>query len=723
MSDFSLRRYPFTDSLADDIQDLIEVKNLWPLVYVLTHEEKGKAYIGETTNALARMSAHLANPAKRPLDSAHFITSAKFNKSATLDIESRLIQYLAADGKFELLNGNAGIAHHNYYQKEELYERIFKKVWDSLRAAGVASHSLEFITNTDLFKYSPYKSLSVEQRLGLREIMKSLLEPNKATVLVQGGAGTGKTILAIFLFKLILTPLEEFNFGEFDEHEDELRAQVIELRKKYPKPEMALVVPMSSFRKTLQRVFKSVSGLKPTMVIGPSDIPKRKYDILVVDEAHRLRRRKNLGSYFRNFDLNCEKLGLDKDKSDELEWVSLQSNTSILFYDPYQSIKPSDVVPDRYEELRKKPDTITTSLKSQFRVKGGNGYVDFIHQLLDGNTASFKAKYQDDNYEFVLFDNLSEMVEQIRQKNDEFGLSRLVAGYAWDWISKKDSRLFDIKEDGVELRWNSTNIDWVNKPGLEDEVGCIHTTQGYDLNYTGIIFGHEISYDWELDEIVVYKDKYRDKNGKMSIDDIADLKSFILNIYKTILLRGIRGTYVYACDPELRKYLSQYVQAYSASEPVLDESVELIPFVNAVPLYDLGAAAGAFSEGQVPAEEGWQLIPEGTHIDENYFACRVVGNSMNNVIPDGSICLFKKYTGGSRSGRIMLIQHHDIQDSDFGSGYTVKEYQSIKSSSAGELNKQVRLIPRSSDSAYTTMVFEQDQLVDLKTVAEFVRVV
>jgi DUF2075 family protein len=82
----------------------------------------------------------------------------------------------------------------------------------------------------------------------------------------------------------------------------------------------------------------------------------------------------------------------------------------------------------------------------------------------------------------------------------------MVAGFSWPWASKEDPTVFDIKIEDVELRWNSVNIDWVNSENAIHEVGCIHTTQGYDLNYTGVIFGNEISYDKEKDEIVILKD-------------------------------------------------------------------------------------------------------------------------------------------------------------------------------------------------------------------------
>ena len=130
----------------------------------------------------------------------------------------------------------------------------------------------------------------------------------------------------------------------------------------------------------------------------------------------------------------------------------------------------------------------------------------------------------------------------------------------------KDKSAYDIVIDDTKLRWNSVAIDWVNCLNSINEVGCIHTTQGYDLNYTGVIIGPEIDYDFEKNELFVDKSKYKDKAGKNTIKDKEILKEFIINIYKTILLRGVKGTFIYACNTNLRKYLSKFIDSKSIKE-------------------------------------------------------------------------------------------------------------------------------------------------------------
>ena len=723
--EFEVNQYEFSDKFFTQVRRNRFVEDLWPIVYILSDEKINEAYIGETTDTESRMFAHLKNNEKSKLTTVHLITSDKFNKSATLDIESNLIKYISGDGKYKLLNGNLGLANHNYFQKKE-YWNIFSSLWDVLRTGGICQHSIEHINNSDLFKYSPYKSLKQDQRKGLIMIMECLLNDSFSNVVVEGGAGTGKTILAIFLFKILNTNNEDFNFNEFEEDKAEFITLINHLKARFHTPKMALVVPMSSFRTTLKKVFKNIKGLKSSMVIGPAKVAKNKYDILIVDEAHRLRRRVNLGAYFGAFDKACMYLGLDKRKASELDFVTLQAQKTILFYDEGQSIKPSDVRKESFDALKSKDDTGIKKLKSQFRVKGGNAYVKLVDELLDSQLFVNQKKYYSKKYDLLLFNSLGKMVERIKEKNKQLGLSRLIAGYSWEWRSNKDKNAYDIEIQGLKLKWNGTSNDWINSEKSIDEVGCIHTTQGYDLNYAGIIFGNEITFNKHTNRIEVIKENYHDKLGKQSISDPQELEGFILNIYKTIMLRGIEGTYIYACDDNLREYLAKSIEIADQTEELIITETSLNPYVNSVPLYDLEAAAGNFSHQQQVSDDQKKFIrvPESQRVSKDDFACKVVGQSMNKIIPSNSICLFSKYSGGSRNGLIVLAEHTEFQDSDSGSNYTVKEYHSTKEQSEeGWSHSSIILKPLSTDSKYEKLVLKKDDLIGFKVVGIFKAVI
>lgn len=718
-SGFEITPYPFGKTLPKMLQDVSFAQQFWPIIYLLSNGASKQAYVGETSDAVARMMAHFRNEAKSTLTDAHLIYSDKFNKSATLDIEANLIRYLDGDGRYKLLNGNLGLSNHNYYQKHQVYQPLFKAIWKELQGLKIAKHALEQIDNLDTFKYSPFKTLSTEQRDGVKAILRSLLDDSYRFTLIEGGAGSGKTVMAVYLFKLLHTPLTDFELSRLQGEEYELATLALEFRARYPQPKMALVVPMSSFRATLKKIFRHVKDLHPDMVIGPAELANRPYDLLVVDEAHRLRQRVNLGSYYSGFDQAAAAMGFDKQTCTEADWVELRGRKAVFFYDKYQSIRPSDAGEAVFNRLRNHAETHAIDLFAQFRVRGGKKYVQFLHRLLYDGMHKDDKPYEHTAYELTLFRQLPEFHAAIQQKEKEHGLSRMVAGYAWPWLSKKDKQAYDIVLEGMELRWNGTNIDWVNSPNAIHEVGCIHTTQGYDLNYTGIIFGPEIGYDPIAGEIVIHREHYHDKNGKNTIKDPKRLKNYILNIYRTLMLRGIHGTYLYVCDEALRNYFARYIPVAGDAKP---NETPLIPFENSVPLYDLSAAAGDFSEQQRVSDDEKEFIrvPEGIRISEDHFACRVVGESMNKVIPNGAICLFKKYHGGSRNGLIVLARHTDRQDTDFGSQYTVKEYHSTKYRHEEEWYHQaITLIPQSDDPGYQPLQLQDDDLSSFSVIGVF----
>lgn len=526
----------------------------FPSVYIIYCENTKKAYIGETTNILNRLNQHLKNSDKNKLKNVKIIFSPYFNKSSVLDIESNLIKNMQADRQFKLLNSNEGITDHQYYQKTE-YENTFKDIWKNLQFEKLVKHDLLDIQNSDLFKYSPYKALSEDQYNAIREYLFILNgSTKKTTTFIQGSAGTGKTILAVYLVKLLLSNIDEedlednFEVSPLIELAQEVKNK---LKKNKDTLKIALVIPMTSLRKTLQNVFKSIYGLSNKMVIGPNEVKNDYYDLLIVDEAHRLKRRKNITGY-AEFDKTNKHFGLDEN-GNELDWIMMSSDNQLFFYDEKQSIRPTDVEKEKFERIKSSSSVI--KLKSQMRVQGGEDYIEFVDKLLT-NCDNIKP-WESSNYELKLFTSMPEMIKQLEEKEKEYGLCRTISGYSWKWLSAKND-VPDITIDGVDLYWNRTSQDWINSTNKMTEMGCIHTTQGYDLNYSGIIFGTDITYNEQTQKIEIIKENYFDRNGKVGISD-EQLHDYIINIYKTIMYRGIKGTYVYCCDEKLRNYFKNFI--------------------------------------------------------------------------------------------------------------------------------------------------------------------
>lgn len=523
-----IKDYEFKDNI--DVERNKTAIN-WPVVYLIENDKQ--IYIGETNNFKRRMKQHYMNPQKRILKRVHLISDNDFNKSAIRDIESALIGYFDADKKYKLLNSNNGVINQDYFNRLT-YKNKIPIIWEKLQNRGLAEKEIFQLENSDLFKYSPYKSLSDDQFEIAHLILRDSFKEKKWTSFIEGNPGTGKTILAMYLLKILAVSKAKEN------------------------KKVALVVPMTSLRKTLKKVAKSINGLYAYHIIGPSDVIKKNYDTLIIDEAHRLKRRVSITNY-KSFDDTNKYLGLGIYDGDQLDWILLSANHHIFFYDEGQSIKPTDIKKEKFNELKLSKSKIQTiySLTTQHRVLGGREYINYANDILNNNNPK-RQSFKD--YDIKLFNDFSVMNNKIKKLEKQYKLVRIVSGYSFKWISDNDKTKYDIILDGVYKQWNTTSQDWVNSPNAKNEIGCIHTVQGYDLNYIGLIFGYEIDYDFDKKTIIINKDKYYDIKGKSSINNESDLKDYIINIYITLMTRGIKGIYMYACNKNFRMYLEQFFE-------------------------------------------------------------------------------------------------------------------------------------------------------------------
>jgi uncharacterized protein len=177
------------------------------------------------------------------------------------------------------------------------------------------------------------------------------------------------------------------------------------------------------------------------------------------------------------------------------------------------------------------------------------------------------------------------------------------------------------------------------------------------------------------------------------------------------------------CDPLLREYFSSLIPNFLSEQPKTNElfrTENILPFENAIPLYDLKVAAGNFGELYKVEDMEWLNVSNKIKPSKDLFACQVIGESMNKIIPNGSFCLFRKYSGGSRNGQIVIVESTNINDSDFGSCYTIKEYESKKyEDENGWKHQSIVLKPLSTDSTYKNIVLEDDELSTFKVIGIF----
>ena len=559
-----IREYNFDEEGCEEVR-LDRLGSDWPVVYIISNDRE--AYIGETCSIHNRMKQHLSNPARQGLKRIDIVYDEQANKSATLDIEQSLIRLCGADDRFTLQNLNAGqSASHNYYQRE-MYKRLLPDIWQELLNHELANKRYEEIVNSDLFKYSPFTALTQEQSDISYEILDDIADcfskGRNGVFVVRGSAGTGKTVLAMSLILSLANAGRSDidsarDISEFTD-EDLIVHDLASALKKNGPMKIGLVVPMTSLRMTLGKVFKNTPGLFQGMVIGPSDVTKKNYDILIVDESHRLARRQNLSSYGA-FDNTSKLIGMNPKSMTQLDWVLKSCRYCVLFYDSDQTVKGSDITDAQFREAVGSHREAV--LHTQLRCLGGGSYTDYVRRILSC-TQDTREKMED--YDLRIFDDVGRMTDSIKTLDKAMGLCRNVAGYSWEWktkgMSRKDAEskdIYDIEIEGYRYIWNMSNKEWILREGSVDEIGCIHTTQGYDLNYVGVIFGREIDYDPASNRITVDLKLLFDKKVKSGCDAEA-VRRYVINSYRVMLTRGIRGCYVYACNENLAAYLRRFM--------------------------------------------------------------------------------------------------------------------------------------------------------------------
>lgn len=547
--DNSFTNWEHVDS---DVQAKLDAGNV---IYVYGSKKTGKVYIGQSKHFLSRHGQHY-NGHEEKFNDAKFdrvivIYSSLFNGSSLDDVERQLIMYFKTDHQNaknvsfdfnDVVNGTNGNYVNNYKEQEAILYDVLVPLWENVlyKDGWVATPTLENLKSSVLTKYSPFKSLTEEQYSLIEEI---LAKPDMNFV-INGDAGTGKTVVLTHLVAAFLN--------------------------KFPDKKIAIVVP-PNWEQTANEIFK-VYGFDNSKwdVWTSTKLIKsgQEYDMIIVDESHKLSRRGNKQhpSFNKVYEIDAF-----RDAKNHLEIIQELGNQIVLMYDVLQGIRPANIARKDYAVLTSGYEK--KHLTTQFRIRApkdatftSDDYVNGIKWLLYKDTGILSETNFDPNFNrdvfkgtkqsdyFGYFDekplsHLIEWIEEDRNLNENH-VNRILGGLVEEWTQKdgKNNEKFHWFENDIKRRWNSTQENWINSTDedAEDQIGSVFAVQGIDLNKVGVLIGDDLGID-EQGHLYAVRENFHNINGVFTNEE-ADIPEkqeeftlFVLNIYYVLLTRGIDG--------------------------------------------------------------------------------------------------------------------------------------------------------------------------------------
>ena len=550
---------------GDNLEDLTSLCRDWQntlqhgnVIYIYRGTGTHKVYIGQKGNFLTRHQQHYSGEDRERFLEAGFnkvlvVTSRYFNRSALDDVESQLITYFAADRANarssvvgydnEIINRNGGNAVNDYRDREKVELEVIYPLWLSLYGMEwVSSPTLDELRINALVKYSPIKQLTSEQV----DLINEITENPGRNYVINGDAGTGKTVLLTHLVANILKDRPNARIG---------------------------VVVQPNWEETGRKIFK-VFGMNNSRLVLDSSTKLigrgGHYDVIVVDESHKLSRRYGKQHPSFNMVYNIEAY---RECNSHLEILQQMGDQIVLMYDVLQAIRPANVTRKMFQSLTEGYEK--RFLKTQFRIQTPEGkdytsddYINGIKYLLYKDTGLlsssltnfnpnfsrevFKDKSDDAYFGYFTEQPIHKLTEWINLDRDFHPehVDRVLGGLVEPWKQSdgKNPNIMHWHEDDIHRRWNSTQENWINSADddAEDQIGSVFGVQGIDLNKVGVLIGADLEVG-EDGKLRGNPDRFYNTNGTFTSDEMQnpdnrfEFTLFVLNIYYVLLTRGIDG--------------------------------------------------------------------------------------------------------------------------------------------------------------------------------------
>jgi len=529
----------------------------------------------------------------------------------------------------------------------------------------------------------------------------------KVVVVIYGGPGTGKSVIAI-------------NFMA-DLSREGYNAQYATGSK--------------SFTETLRKIVGSRAAVQFKYFLSYGQAEQNAIDVLIMDEAHRIRAKTAV-----RYIPKAQRTGLA-----QIEELLKAAKVSAFFIDDLQVVKPDEIgsvsyITDFARQYKCK--VFEYELEAQFRCQGSDAFVNWINNTLDVRRTANVIWDTNDDFEFKIFDSPFDLENAIKEKSGKGVSARLAAGFCWKWSDPdgEGNLLDDVVIGHFKRPWNAKHgakklapgipraSYWAHDPNGINQVGCVYTAQGFEFDYIGIIFGKDLFYDPEEGAWKGRRPLSADPNVKRAKTDEQFL-SLVKNTYRVLLSRGIKGCYVHFLDTATKNFFRSRIESKKVTK--MDEYRQAriekdidnkLKYVQYVPVYSLEAAATQFGKEENVEILGWVQVNSARKLDKNMFVARVVGKSMAPTIPDNSLCLFRLEMGGSRDNLVVLVESRQVIDAELACKYTVKRYHSEKEflDDGTWKHKKITLSPDNPD--FKPIILENVSAGDFRVVAEFLEI-
>lgn len=555
-------------------------KNLlldYPTVYLITAEGTGKnalmLYVGETNDIQHRTLQHLDTDPRNHEEWQEISAGKKgelvvighphFNKSMTLDIENQFMLYLSGSETTHRLMNLRTNAQGMYYPKSEK-NHIFSQIWRKLHRMNSDVFPVEReIQDSALFKASPFHTLTPDQRNASDWILgriEQALKDNQMgqLIVVTGEAGSGKTVLLSSLFYQLMTTINhEGQPQDFVQKDDRLDARLMVNHDQQVRVYQQIMAKLGLYSKSGDQVGKPTHYIQSVATDKP-------FDVVLVDEAHLLYTQGKQSYKGKN----------------QLDDLLKRSRVVIAVLDPHQMLATNGYrSPEQFTALTDRAAKAHNliPLKNQLRMQADDDTLQWLNDFIFAHKINQLPRQDSKGYDLRIFTNPAQMARAIQSKakDEEHGLSRILATFDWQYVNNKHpdddpEKLWEVRIGSWSMPWNlqlpadskrqarrNSALAWAEQPQTVDEVGSTFTIQGLDLNYAGVILGPSVGY--ENGRVVSRPENSANHNAtqKRSFDDkkISVALTLLQNEVNVLMTRGVHGLYIYAVDPQLRQAL------------------------------------------------------------------------------------------------------------------------------------------------------------------------